>query len=57
LLRAGYLSAGDARVQALQLIRDPVKGSALVRALAGRFHDFMVDEGQDCNPLDLRIFA
>lgn len=57
LLRAGYLSAGDARVQALQLIRDPVNGGALCRTLAARFHEVMVDEGQDCNPLDLQILS
>ncbi|EBJ2702480.1 ATP-dependent helicase [Salmonella enterica subsp. enterica serovar Infantis] len=57
LLQAGYLSASDARVQTLQLIRDPVKGGALCRALAARFHEVMVDEGQDCNPLDLQILS
>lgn len=57
LLQAGYLSAGDARVQTLRLIRDPVHGGALVRALAARFHEVMVDEGQDCNPLDLQILS
>ena len=57
LLQAGYLSAGDARVQTLRLIRDPVNGGALGRALAARFHEVMVDEGQDCNPLDLQILS
>jgi hypothetical protein len=57
LLQAGYLSAGDARVQTLRLIRDPVNGGALARALAARFHEVMVDEGQDCNPLDLEILS
>ncbi|MDT8398410.1 MAG: ATP-dependent helicase [Pseudomonadales bacterium] len=57
LLQAGYLSAGDARVQTLRLIRDPVNGEALGRALAARFHEVMVDEGQDCNPLDLQILS
>lgn len=57
LLQAGYLSAGDARVQTLRLIRDPVHGGPLVRALAARFHEVMVDEGQDCNPLDLHILS
>ncbi len=57
LLQAGYLSAADARVQTLQLIRDPVRGRALGRALAARFHEVMVDEGQDCNPLDLQILS
>lgn len=57
LLQAGYLSAGDARLQTLQLIGDPLNGVALGRALAARFHEVMVDEGQDCNPLDLKILA
>lgn len=57
LLQAGYMSAGDARVQMLRLIRDPVNGGALGRALAARFHEVMVDEGQDCNPLDLQILS
>ena len=57
LLQAGYLSAGDARLQTLRLIRDPVNGGALGRALAARFHEVMVDEGQDCNPLDLQILS
>lgn len=57
LLQAGYLSAGDARIQTLRLIRDPLNGGALGRALAARFHEVMVDEGQDCNPLDLQILS
>ncbi len=57
LLQAGYLSANDARVQALRLILDPQHGGALGRALAARFHEIMVDEGQDCNPLDLQILS
>lgn len=57
LLQAGYLSASDARVQTLRLIRDPLNGGALGRALAARFHEVMVDEGQDCNPLDLQILS
>lgn len=57
LLQAGYLSASDARAQTLRLIRDPVNGVALGRAVAARFHEVMVDEGQDCNPLDLQILS
>lgn len=57
LLRAGYLSAGDARVQVLRVIHDPMNGGALGRALAARFQEVMVDEGQDCNPLDLQILS
>lgn len=55
LLQAGYMSAGDVRTQTLQLINDPLKESALGRALAARFCEVMVDEGQDCNPHDLQI--
>jgi DNA helicase-2/ATP-dependent DNA helicase PcrA len=57
LLQAGYMSASDARVQTLKLIHDPVNGGALGRALAARFQEVMVDEGQDCNPLDLQILS
>lgn len=57
LLQAGYLSAGDARSQTLQLLRDPVKSVLLGRALAARFKEVMVDEGQDCNPLDLEVLS
>lgn len=57
LLQAGYLSAGDARVQTQRVIRDPALGGPLVRALAARFHEVIVDEGQDCNPLDLHILS
>ena len=57
LLRIGYLSSGDARVKTLRLIQDPVNGGALGRALAARFHEVMVDEGQDCNPLDLQVLS
>jgi len=57
LLQAGYLSASDARAQTLQLISNPMNSEALGRALAARFQEVMVDEGQDCNPLDLQILS
>jgi len=57
LLQAGYLSASDARAMTLRLISDPVNSNALGRALAARFHEIMIDEGQDCNPVDLQILA
>ncbi|MGB3424772.1 MAG: UvrD-helicase domain-containing protein [Castellaniella sp.] len=57
LLQAGYMSASDARAQTLKVIRDPVKGGALGRSLAARFHEVIVDEGQDCNPLDLQTLS
>jgi DNA helicase-2/ATP-dependent DNA helicase PcrA len=57
LLRTGHLSAGDARVAARERVRDPSIGDALGRALAARFHEIIIDEAQDCNPLDLEILA
>jgi len=55
LLRLGYLSAADARVEALQRLNNPEWSNALGSALAARFKEIIVDEAQDCNPLDLRI--
>lgn len=57
LLRAGYMSADDARVQVMRVLQDQEIGGSLGRALAARFHEVMVDEGQDCNPLDLQILG
>lgn len=57
LLQAGYMSASDARVQVLRVLQDPVIGSALGRAISARFHEVMIDEGQDCNTLDLQILT
>jgi DNA helicase-2/ATP-dependent DNA helicase PcrA len=55
LCRAGYLSANDARFQASSHIRDPAWNHALGTALAARFDEIIVDEAQDCNPLDLEL--
>jgi hypothetical protein len=52
---SGYLSAADARVETLRLMHDPRRSESLGRALAGRFFEVIVDEGQDCNPLDFEI--
>jgi ATP-dependent DNA helicase UvrD/PcrA len=57
LNRQGYFSAGDARVMALERIRRPDWGRALGNAIAGRFREIIVDEAQDCNPLDLEILS
>ena len=57
LQRSGYLSAEDARVEAYRCIQDGAKGSALGRALCARFGEVIVDEAQDCNPVDLAILA
>ena len=53
----GYLSAADARVEALQRLQDRGWSDALGRALAARFQEIIVDEAQDCNPLDLQIIG
>lgn len=51
----GYLSAADARVEACNRLQDYSWSSCLGRALAARFHELVVDEAQDCNPLDIQI--
>jgi len=53
----GYLSAEDARVEAHRCIQDDRKATALGRALHARFGEVIVDEAQDCNPVDLAILA
>lgn len=57
LHRAGYFSVDDLRVEAARRVRNLEAGGALGRALAGRFFELVVDEAQDCNPLDLEILA
>ena len=57
LHRAGYLSAADARVEALRRIQNTAWNQSLGRALAARFFEVIVDEAQDCNPLDLEILS
>lgn len=52
LYRKGYISAACARARADAAIRDIGRSAALGRALASRFHEVIIDEGQDCNPLD-----
>ena len=53
----GYLSAADVRVEVLRLFERAEWSTALGRALAARFHEVIVDEAQDCNPLDCQIIA
>ena len=57
LHRAGYLTAEDARVEGHKRIQDAAKGDAIGRALRSRFTELIVDEAQDCNPLDLAILT
>lgn len=60
--RAGFLERGeldfaDAREIALARLRDPASSSVLARALGSRFRELVVDEAQDCNPVDLEIIS
>jgi DNA helicase-2/ATP-dependent DNA helicase PcrA len=55
-LRAkGYLSVADVRVDVVRRLQQVDWSAALGRALAARFQEVMVDEAQDCNPLDCQI--
>lgn len=55
LRKKGYLSAADARLEALRKIYGNGIGPAVARAVAARFIEIIVDEGQDCNPQDIEI--
>lgn len=55
LRRNGYLSAADARGEACAKLQNSDWSRCLGRAVAGRFYEAIVDEAQDCNPLDLQI--
>lgn len=54
-LERGELDFSDARSMALARLRDPARCAVLGRALAARFLELIVDEAQDCNPVDLEI--
>jgi superfamily I DNA/RNA helicase len=56
-LARGELDFADARSLALARLRDPTCGAALGPAFAARFLELIVDEAQDCNPVDLEIVA
>jgi DNA helicase-2/ATP-dependent DNA helicase PcrA len=53
----GLLSAADARLEASRHLQDANWSNALGKAIAARFHEVIVDEAQDCNPLDLEILS
>jgi DNA helicase-2/ATP-dependent DNA helicase PcrA len=55
LRQRGYLSAADVRVDVVRRLQRADWATALGRALAARFQEIIVDEAQDCNPLDCRI--
>ena len=53
-LKRGLMTCEDARILALDRVRDP-RGKTILRALAARFRVMIVDEAQDCNPADLEV--
>jgi DNA helicase II / ATP-dependent DNA helicase PcrA len=55
LRQRGYLSAADVRVDVVRRLQSAPWSTALGRALAARFQEVIVDEAQDCNPLDCQI--
>ncbi|MBI5101510.1 MAG: ATP-dependent helicase, partial [Nitrospirae bacterium] len=55
LWRKGFLSSADARVIALQNLAKEGWAAGIGSALAARFQEVIVDEAQDCNPLDLNL--
>ena len=55
LRQKGYLSAADVRIDVVRRLQHAEWSTALGRALAARFREVIVDEAQDCNPLDCQI--
>jgi AAA domain len=55
LRNSGYVSAADVRAEVLARLADEAWANAVARALRGRFSEIIVDEAQDCNPLDVRL--
>lgn len=55
LRQNGYLSASDVRIEVIRRLQLANWSAALGRALAARFQEVIVDESQDCDPLDCRI--
>ncbi|MBJ7532961.1 ATP-dependent helicase [Rhodomicrobium vannielii ATCC 17100] len=56
-LERGELDFVEARSVALARLHDPACGAVLAPAFAARFLELIVDEAQDCNPVDLEIIA
>lgn len=56
-LERGELDFADARFVALARLRSPACGAVLGPAFAARFLELIVDEAQDCNPVDLEIIT
>jgi DNA helicase II / ATP-dependent DNA helicase PcrA len=56
-LERGELDFADARDIALARLRDPTYSTVLSPVLSARFQELIVDEAQDCNPIDLEIIT
>lgn len=56
-LERGELDFADARDIALARLRDSTCSTVLSAALFARFQELIVDEAQDCNPIDLEIIT
>jgi DNA helicase II / ATP-dependent DNA helicase PcrA len=57
LRNRGYFSAADVRVEIVHRLRRVDWSAAMSRAVAARFVEVVIDEGQDCNPLDCEIIS
>jgi ATP-dependent DNA helicase UvrD/PcrA len=56
-LERGELDFTDVRAIALGRLRDPALARVLASAFGARFQELIVDEAQDCNPVDLEIIG
>jgi superfamily I DNA/RNA helicase len=56
-LAQGQLDFEDVRNCVKDRLKDSNFATRIGRALAGRFREIIVDEAQDCNPVDLKIIA
>jgi superfamily I DNA/RNA helicase len=57
LRQRGYFSAADVRVDVIRRLERAQWSTALGRTLSARFREVIVDEAQDCNPLDCQIIG
>lgn len=55
LRASGFLSAADVRAEVVARLRAPNWSAGVAQAIGGRFAEIIVDEAQDCNPLDLQL--
>lgn len=55
LRKSGVLSIADARLEAKRRINELPTGPAIANCIKARFKEIIVDEAQDCNPLDIAI--